>query len=222
MSSRRLLSPLALVAVGIAIGVALRPAGGAARTAGQDPIKAFLSVVRRPSSGQFATPQAAVKFLVEQVRTQNYVEAMRVMPISEEYNRASFPLEVSYLQSVDLNSFFPNQPVSKFQYSAMRPLFSAYTQFNLLMLLPKLISGGAIVVPNAAKLKALEAQLDTKRLSGMRVKSMSKPKVIFPEVPVTLLPQSGSMMWRVWTVMMTPAALARPQVSRKRTSAASP
>jgi hypothetical protein len=178
MSGRRLLSAIVLIAVGIAIGVALRPAGGTARTAAQDPIQAFLGAVRRPLSGQFATPQAAVKFLVEQVRTQNYVEAMRVMPISEVYQHATFPLQVSYLQAVDLNSFFPKQPVSKFQYAAMRTLFSAYTQFDVLMLLPKLISGGAVAVPNAAKLKELEAQMDTKRLSRMRVRSMEPPQLL--------------------------------------------
>jgi hypothetical protein len=175
---RRVLSALALLVVGAAIGVALRPAGGEARSTGRDPIQAFLAAVPRPASGQFPTPQSAVKFLVQQVRAQNYSEAMRVMPITEEYTRATFPLEVAYIQALDFNSFFPGQPVSKFQYAAMRPLFSAYTEFTLLMLLPKLVKNGTMVVLNAAQRKAIEAQLDAKRLSAMKIASMGAPKLM--------------------------------------------
>jgi len=177
VSGGRLLSSLGLVAVGVAVGIALGPRGGAAGSVASDPIQAFIGAVRRPSAGQFPTPQAAVRFLVEQVRTQNYVEAMRVMPIVERYDRATFPLQVMNLQSFTADSFFPGQPVSKFTYAATQPLFGSYTQFTLDMLVPKLILAGAIIVPDAAKLKEIEAQLDTKRLARMKVKSMSAPKI---------------------------------------------
>jgi hypothetical protein len=175
VTRRKVFWSLACVAVGVAIGVAMRPPGGAARTQGNDPISAFIGAVPRASSGQFPTPQAAVRFLVQQVKTQNYVEAMRVLPIVERDRRATFSLYVKYLQTVDLNSFFPKQPLSKFDYAAMRPLFDSYTKFTLLLLYPQLVSGGAVAVPNDARLKELEQKLDPIRLSGLRITSLSAP-----------------------------------------------
>jgi hypothetical protein len=175
VARKRVIWSLACVAVGIAIGVAMRPAGGAARAQGGDPISAFISSVPRASSGQFPTPQSAVKFLVQQVRTQNSTEAMRVLPIVERYQHATFPLYMKYLLTLDLNGFFPKQPVSKFDYAAMRPLFGSYTRFILLLLYPQLVTGGAVAVQSDAQIKGIEQKLDLKRLAGLKIASMSAP-----------------------------------------------
>src|SRR4029077_17835046 len=57
-------------ALGAAFAFALEPGRGRAQ-AQQDVVRAFLSSVQHPAPGEFSTPQSAIRYLVEQVRTQN-------------------------------------------------------------------------------------------------------------------------------------------------------
>lgn len=135
-------------------------------------VDAFLGAVRQPSPGEFPTPASAIKFLVEQVRTQDLADVTRVVPITELYEHETFEWRASWLQSVDVQSFFPGQPLSKLESVAMGPLGGVYTRFAVELLDPELGADGTVVLSTPAAVRRLEARLDPKRLANIYVRSV--------------------------------------------------
>jgi hypothetical protein len=170
---RRSVTALAVAcfALGAAFAFALEAGRSQAQTQ-QDPVRAFLSSVQHAAPGQFATPQSAIRYLVEQVRTQNVVGATRVLPIAEVYSRTDFPALLQTLESVDINSFFPKQPFSKFVYSAVNPLTRNYTLFTVSLLIPHFLAKGVVATPTQAARQAMIKNLDPARLKGIHVGSI--------------------------------------------------
>jgi hypothetical protein len=162
---------LAGAALGVLAWSTMNPGGGRASTAPPTVVDGFMSAVQTPKPGEFPDVDSAVKFLVEQVRTQNLAAVTRVLPIAYMFQRATFRTQVGRLQSLDLNGFFPGQPLTKLNSVALGPLWSSYTKFSVELLYPKFFQQGAVAVMDARAAQQLEARLDPKRLSGIVVKS---------------------------------------------------
>jgi hypothetical protein len=160
---------LAGVAVCLCAWLAFHPGGGGAASS-PTVIDGFMSAVQTPSSGEFPTPSSAVDYLVDQVRTQNLAAVTRVLPI-KTLQKETFQQQLDELGSLDIQGFFPGQPLSELQALAINPLESCYTLFAVNLLEPSLLKSGTLVASTKKQQQALTAQLDPKRLSGMSVKS---------------------------------------------------
>jgi len=174
-------------ALGAAFAFALEAGRGQAQSQ-QDVVGAFLSSVQHPSPGEFPTPQSAIRYLVEQVRTQNVSAATRVFPITEVYSRTDFVALLRTLESFDLNSFFPKQPFSKLAY-ATGPLTRNYTLFATSLLIPGFVSKGVILTNTEAKRQAALKQLDPARLSHINVASIGP----FTKYPIKKMLQGNRL-----------------------------
>ena len=172
-------------ALGAAFAFALEAGRGQAQTQ-QDVVRAFLSSVQHPAPGEFPTPQSAIRYLVEQVRTQNVSAATRVFPITEVYSRTDFMTLLETLDSFDLSSFFPKQPFSKLAYST-GPLTRNYTLFATSLLIPGLVSKGVVLTNTEAARQAAVKRLDPARLRGIRVASIGR----FKKYPTKQLLKNG-------------------------------
>jgi len=165
----------AVVGAGIAsiLWVTVSSGSSKASTGNRTVVDAFLAAVQQPTSAEFPSPDSAIRFLVEQVRTQNLADVTRVLPIDELYEHETFEWRATWLESIDLESFFPGQPLSKLETVALEPLRNVYTDFALDLLMPGFADHGVYTLPDAAAVKRLEAKLDPGRLKGIFVKKIT-------------------------------------------------
>ena len=159
-------------AFALVVWVGLHPGGGRASARPPTVVDGFLSAVQTPAPGEFPNVGVAVHYLVEQVRTQNLAAVTRVLPIRQLYQRETFRWQVERLQSFDLNSFLPRQPLSRLLSVAGGTLTRNYSDFSRSLLDPQFAS--VVVVPDAQAALRLEARLDPRRLSGFSLYARSK------------------------------------------------
>ena len=137
-------------------------------------VASALAGVQTARPGEFPTPESAVRYLVEQVRTQNVDAAARVLPIASFYRRMTFRWQTMRLSSVSSDSvLFPRQPFSNL-YSQLGMLQQDYVMFTVGLLVPDLASRGTVInVSSSAQERRLEAQLDPSRLRHISITTIT-------------------------------------------------
>jgi hypothetical protein len=139
---------------------------------GQSLVAGALSAIQTPTPSEFPTIPSAITYLIEQMRTQDLEAATRVMPLAFFYKRATFAWWANRLQSVDLNSFFPEQSFSKL-YTVLGFLHTNFTLLGIELLRPGFMAAGTIVLSTPSAEQQLEAQLNPARLAQLSVRSVS-------------------------------------------------
>ena len=62
--------------------------------------EAILAAIREPSPGQFDTPESVVRFLLEQVKAQDFDEAMKAFPIKQQIRHYTFELLLKDMRAI--------------------------------------------------------------------------------------------------------------------------
>jgi hypothetical protein len=173
--ARARVAPFAAGVLGAALALSIwtvtRPGGGGAATT-PSLVERTMSAVQTPSSNEFPTIPSAIRYLVEQVRTQNLDGATRVLPIAYLMQRATFAWEANRLQSVAPSGSFPKQPFSKL-YEELGLLERDYVLFAVDLLHPGFTKSGVVPLSTPAAERQFEAQLDPARLSHLAVKAIA-------------------------------------------------
>jgi hypothetical protein len=168
-------APFALLTTGALLGIAawitLSPDAG---RAGSSPllVQRGMSAVQTPSPNEFPTISSAIKYLVEQVRSQNIEGATRVMPLAYNFQRATFAWQATRLASVDLNGIYPKQPFSR-MYQQFGLLNKNYVLLSVELLYPGFEKKSVVILKNRAAVQQFQFQVDPARLASLSVKKIS-------------------------------------------------
>lgn len=135
-------------------------------------VERAMSAVQTPAQNEFPTIPSAIRYLVEQVRTQDLEGATRVLPIADLVQRATFTWEANRLQSASASGSFPKQPFSRL-YEELGLLERDYVLFAVDLLHPGFTRSGTVPLSTPAAERQFEAQLDPARLSHLAVKGIA-------------------------------------------------
>lgn len=173
-----LLGALLLLGAGVA-GAAEAPAADAAADGAPTTLaQAILGAIRAPKPGQFPTPEAAVRFFLEQVKKQDVDEALRVFPIRERLERETFRFQMRRLRTFEGTGPWP----PAFQYH------NVLVAIRGPLLLFENVTMGLLGVDKTTyvqrdqdieeTLRNLEARLDPARLRGMKIGSIARDRAL--------------------------------------------
>jgi hypothetical protein len=149
---------------------------------------AILGSVRSAKPGQFPTADAAVSFLLEQVKQQDIDEAARAFPIMEFYERQTFEGYLRHYRIVDPGGPFPDQHLLNV-FRALRPLHD-YIRTSV-ALLGQPYDQHAVIYPPVTDEKVAEMveKYDFGKLRRLNVAGVKVEKVVPmpPEGPAAKL-----------------------------------
>lgn len=130
---------------------------------------AVLESLREPKTGEFASPESAVRFLFDQVKKRDVTEATRVFPIRERFEKLDFDASARYQTTFELRHW----PVPKARWQNLRLALDYLWIFDELSLACLGLNPDDRIPLNQSELptevEALRQRLDYARLRELQI-----------------------------------------------------